>query len=296
MKKIAVGIGVILGFTLLQPVQAQEKQPSIVIIDTAVDKTFSQLNDKIIYELCIVEGSSICPNGKQRQEGLGSATLPSSQALKNGFEHGTIMSLVANQVNPNINIIFIRIAGMERNGKMGTFTAQRSINDALSWVVANKEQYNIVSVSSSVAQSMASLNSGTNYCPIRADHNALISNINKLQQLGVPTIFPSGNNGDKTRIAFPACIEQAVAIGGAGEDGSVPKNFNAGDLVDFYAMAWYTTPIKRFAGTSASAAAFSAFWAKNYKGSYAATYEYLKSISKPAFGNVTKGSFVTVIE
>jgi len=291
MKKIAVGVALIFGFTLLQPINAQAANESIVIIDTAIDTSIPVLKNKVIYEACFVE-SGTCANGKTSAEGSGTATMPSLEALSNGFEHGTIMALIANQINPDVNIIFIRVAGKLSNGRMGTFSADRSITQALNWVVENKNKYNIVSVSSSVATSMAALNTGNNYCPIRSVHNTLINNIDKLSSMGVPVMFPSGNNRDNKRIVFPACIPQAVAVGGATEDDSIPQFFNAGDLVDFYTLAYYNTQVKRAIGTSGATVALSAYWAQNYKGSYQATYDYLKSISKPVTGFVTKGFLV----
>jgi serine protease len=296
MKKIAVGIAVVLGFTLLQPVQAQASSPSIVIVDTAIDTSIPALQNKVVHEVCITESiAAVCPNGTTYQEGKGAATLPSKVALSKDFEHGTIMALIANKINPNANIIFIRVAGLQKNGRAGTFKTEGAIAKALEWTISNKTKYNIVSVSASVATSMASLNAGTNYCPIRPVHAGVISSIDKLISLGVPTIFPSGNNRDSKRIVFPACISQAVAVGGTGEDDSVSPFFNAGDLVDFYALAWYDTQVKRVAGTSGSAVAFSAFWAKNYKGDYQSTYNYIKSIAKTANGVVTTNSFVNVL-
>ena len=122
MKKVAVGIAVVLGFTLLQPVQAQAANESIVIIDTAIDSTRPEFKGKIVQEVCLVE-SGVCPNGTMFQEGAGAASLPVTQAYNNGFEHGTLMSLIALQVNPNVNIIFVRVAGMNpRTQKMNSFS------------------------------------------------------------------------------------------------------------------------------------------------------------------------------
>jgi len=281
MKKIAVGIILVLGFTTLQPAKA-DVAPSIVIVDTAIDSTLPQFSGKLIQEVCIVS-SGTCPNGAKFQEGAGAATLPVTQVYKNGFEHGTIMSLIANQVNPNVNIVFIRIAGINpKNGAMYTFS-HLDVQKALDWVIANKYKYNVVSVSSSVGTHV--LNKTGSYCPIKATHSTLINNINTLISLGVPTMFASGNNGDIARVDFPACIPAAVAV--SGSDFNVDdKDFigtwsNGGPDADFYALGVYNTQVKRAMGTSASTAAFSAYWAKNYKGTYQATYDYLKSITKP---------------
>ena len=90
MKKVAVGIVAVLSLVFLQPVHA-EPSKSIVIIDTAIDSSIPQVKAKLVQEVCILD-RMLCPNGTKFQEGVGAATLPSSQALVNGFEHGTYMS------------------------------------------------------------------------------------------------------------------------------------------------------------------------------------------------------------
>ena len=282
MKKIAVGLIAVFSLVLLQPVHA-EPNKSIVIIDTAIDSSIPQLKAKLVQEVCFI-GSMVCPNGQKFQEGLGSATLPSSQALKGGFEHGTVMALIANQVNPDADIIFVRIAGMLRNGKMDTYSINE-VTKALTWVVNNKQKYNIVAVSASMGNH--NLGTGPNYCPIRKTHAELIGNIDKLSASGVATIFAAGNNRDYSRIDFPACIPQAVAVGAATEDNAMAPYSNAAVEVDFYSLGVFDTQVGRSAGTSAAAAAFSANWAKNYKGTYQSTYDYFVSISKPAVGRTT---------
>lgn len=283
MKKIAVGIIAVFSLVLLQPVHA-EPNKSIVIIDTAIDSSIPQLKAKLVQEVCIL-GSMVCPNGQRFQEGPGAATLPSAQALKGGFEHGTIMALIANQVNPDADIIFIRIAGLTKRGTMDTYSINE-VTKALTWVVNNKQKYNIVSVSASQG-SHSGLRTGTAYCPIRATHAELIGNIDKLSVSGVATIFSAGNNRDYSRIDFPACIPQSVAVGGATEDDAMAPYSNAAPEVDFYSLGAFNTQIGRSVGTSASAAAFSASWAKNYKGTYQATYDYFVSVSKSAVGRST---------
>ena len=105
--------------------------------------------------------------------------------------------------------------------------------------------------------------------------------------LNVATIFAAGNNRDYKRIDFPACITQAVAVGGATEGNSMSPFSNAAPEVDFYFIEVFDINNKTFRGTSASAVAFSAYWTKNYKGTYASTYDYMKSISISAKGRTT---------
>jgi len=282
MKKIAVGIIAVFSLVLLQPAHA-EPNKSIVIIDTAIDSSIPQLKEKLVQEVCIL-GSMVCPNGQRFQEGPGAATLPSAQALKGGFEHGTIMALIANQVNPDADIIFVRIAGLTNRKTMDTYSINE-VTKALTWVVANKQKYNIVSVSAS--QGNHNLGTGLKYCPIRVTHAELIGNIDKLSAAGVATMFSAGNNRDYARIDFPACIPQAVSIGGASEDDAMAPYSNVAPEVDFYSLGAFNTQLGRSVGTSAATAAFSAYWAKNYKGTYQSTYDYFVSVSKSAVGRTT---------
>ena len=283
MKKIAVGIIAVLSLVLLQPVQAQPTK-SIVIIDTAIDSSIPQLKAKIVQEVCILDRMT-CPNGQKFQEGLGSATLLPSQIYSNGFDHGTSMALIANKVNPDVNIVFIRIFGMKANGTRDNASVF-DIEKALSWVILNKEKYNISSVSSSMGSHV--LGTGEKYCPTNATHSGLVGNIDKLLALNVPTIFSAGNNRDYKRIDFPACIPQAVAVGGATEDDFMSPFSNSAPEVDFYFLEVFKVNRSNFRGTSASAVAFSAYWAKNYKGTYQSTYDYFVSVSKKSVGKTTK--------
>lgn len=296
MKKIAVGIAAVIGLSLLAPASAEAKQ-SIVIIDTAIDSTASQIKNNLIHEVCILEIGK-CPNGTQLQEGPGAATLPVSQAYSKGFEHGTIMSSIATSVNPDVSIIFIRIAGIRSNGLIETYT-DRSLLKALDWVVDNKQKYNIVSVSSSMGHHL--LDRGTNYCPIRGTGKQIASNIDKLIAMGVPTIFSTGNGSDLFRIDYPACIPQAISISSVNEktvEGyRISMWANTGPDVDYYALGIYNTAVKRATGTSAAAVAFSAYWSKVYRGNYQDTISYINSMKQPVENSRTKATtFIDVLK
>ena len=284
MKKV-VGLLLILFTAAFLPAVSAEEKPAIAIIDTAVDT--SRVN--VTYEVCILYEIR-CPNKKSFMEGLGAATLPASQLYANGFQHGTIMSTIASAVNKDMNIVFIRIVSMTNTGKQGYYD-ENLVNEALKWVINNKSKFNIVAVSASLGSHK--LKSGTNYCPI---NQALKSSIVSLQGLGVATVFAAGNNYDTARVDTPACTPEAIAIGSVGERGNVENYSNGGPDLDFYALGTYNTTLGRAMGTSAATAAFSAYWAKNYKGSYQTTYDYLKSIGKYAEGNGVKTNlFVNIL-
>jgi len=175
MKKIAVGIAVVLGLTFLTPAEAEIKQ-SIVIIDTAVDMSLPILKEKVVYEVCLMEELR-CPNKKSFMEGTGSATLPPSQAYYGGFAHGTQMSLIANKINPDMNIIFIRIFPMDKYGNVAysSANANSTVKQALDSVIANKSKFNVVAVSASIGQRPTK--TGLNYCSINKFDEGLKTSI-----------------------------------------------------------------------------------------------------------------------
>jgi hypothetical protein len=289
MKKIAVVIVAVFGLTFLQPVQAQIN-PSIAIIDTAIDATVAEAYGKVVYEVCITERSS-CPNGTGFQEGKGAATLNPEQIEKNGFSHGTSMTAIAGQVNPNINVVFIRIVGINPSGTQQQYT-DKSVISALNWVKSNKDNFNIVAVSASVGKS--NFKTLTEYCPVNPE---LRSSIISLQNINVATIFAAGNKYDYSRVDYPSCIAEAISVGATDRNTNrISLYSNGGPDLDFYALGAYRALNKNHAGTSASTVALASYWAKHYKGSYSLTYDYFKSISKETLNSKLKSSnFIDIL-
>jgi len=289
MKKIAVGIVLMLGFASLQTAEANTK-PAIAIIDTAIDSTVKEAYGKVIYEVCITERSS-CPNGTRFQEGAGAAVLSSAQISRNGFDHGTTMSAIASQVNPDINIVFIRIVGINPSGTQQQYT-ENAILSALDWVRSNKDKFNIVAVSASIGN--RNFKSLTNYCPVNP---VLRNSIISLQQINVASIFSAGNAYDYSRVDYPSCIAEAISIGATDKNTNrISLYSNGGSDIDFYALGSYRVLNKNIVGTSASTVAFASYWAKNYKGSYTTTLDDIKSKLKPTENTKIKSTvFVDIL-
>lgn len=271
MKKV-VGLLVILFTAAFLPAVSAEEKPAIAILDTAVDTT--KVN--IAYEVCIMEEKR-CPNKQAFMEGPGSATMIDPV---NGFEHGTYMSAIAQQINPNMNIIFIRIVPATNKGTLGMYT-DNTVNEALKWVIANKAKFNIVATSISFGSNKFSKRG--HYCPVKA---ALQNTIVTLQSMQVASLFAAGNRYDKTRVDYPACVPESVAVGSIGERGNIENYSNTGAELDFYALGTHNVVGKRVMGTSGATAALAAFWAKSYQGSYQSTYDLLKNNSVELAVNV----------
>lgn len=302
MKKIAILLAVIVGVSVVPSQATASPTPTVVIIDTAFDTTVPELQGKVVQEVCVIEGTS-CPNGTGFQEGLGSASLPSSTALSGGFEHGTYMATVATTVNPNANLILIRISGINKKGRMLS-ASPNAVTMALNWVKNNASKYNIVVTSTSLSNT--SFNRGANYCKINAElQNIIVS----LQSINVATAFSAGNTRDRLRVSYPACIPQAIAIGATNYSethNSVVINpislaSAGGPDLDFYALGSWQIRLTRMNGqTSPATAAFAANWAKQAvklgTNDYNAIYNALRANTKPASNQfVSSNLFVDVL-
>lgn len=238
------------------------KVPTLVIIDTAIDTSMSIFKDRIVQEVCIVE-FDVCPNGKSLMEGPGAATLPIEMLSRKDLEHGTQMASLAIKVNPNIKIIFIRIAGIDSKTKLLKPRSHKTVNMALDWVIANQKNFNIQALT--MLQAAYNVNfpkipfymtaPGTDYCPKFPETN---EKINTLMAIGVPAFFPAGNNSDKSRISWPACIPSSVAIGAVFDYGDVASYSNNDlKLIDFYARGNNVVmgPKSKLSGTNGTSGA-----------------------------------------
>ena len=154
-KKILAAFAALI---LIAPVAAKAEtpqQPTLAILDTAIDMTVPSIAKNVVYEACVLEWG-VCPNTKPLMEGPGSATLQHPYVAMNGFEHGT-------QTNPNVKIVFVRIIGNNPDGSRKVAGNQTIVN-ALTWVLQNKDRFNIQAVSMSQSNNILGP-AGTDYCP-----------------------------------------------------------------------------------------------------------------------------------
>ena len=207
-----------------------ETVPTVAILDTALDTSLPIFKDRITYEVCILEWNS-CPNGKSFMEGPGSTVLPYNIISQNGFDHGTQMASVVASISKDVNIVFVRIIGNTSTGGRQVAN-EATVTNALSWVLANKDKYNIKAVS--MSQGHHNLTTLTDYCPSTPNTKNLIQS---LTSNGVATFFPAGNGRDYLKLDWPACITDSISVGATDQyDGiTLYSNFDPVRL-DFYAL------------------------------------------------------------
>jgi hypothetical protein len=234
--------------------------PTVAILDTALDSSLPIFKDRVVHEVCILEWNS-CPNGKNFMEGPGSSALPSNIISSNGFDHGTQMASAAISVNPNIKIVFIRIIGNTAFGGR-QIANEATVTNALNWVLANKDKYNIKSVA--MSQGHHNLTPLADYCPSTPNTKTAITS---LMTAGVATFFPAGNSRDYSRLDWPACITESISVGWSDQYEGIALNGNFDkDRLDFYALGNMQVvfpggSVKNGAGSSISTQIAAATWA-----------------------------------
>jgi hypothetical protein len=274
-------------------------QPTIAILDTALDTSLPIFKDRVLFEACVTQWAS-CPNGLSEMEGVNSSTLKPEWISKNGFNHGTEMASLAVATNPNVNIVFVRIIGANSKG-LRQATGEATVYNALDWVIRNKDRFNIQAVS--MSQGHSSLrNPDPNYCPSTPITE---SKINQLMTAGVPVFFPTGNARNYTKIDWPACIPSSIAIGATMPAGTVAIYSNYDPLLtDFFAQGTTRATtvgntVINVAGTSASTVIAATQWA-TIKASkphltYSQIYDLISKTATPTYNSkVVSGKLINI--
>lgn len=262
------------------------KIPTIAILDTAIDSSDPIFDNRIVYEACVTEWNS-CPNGSSEMEGKGSAAIPREQMLRNGFDHGSQMASIALSVSPKVKVVFVRIIGINSLGNRN-FSGEATIYEALDWVIRNHQKLQIQAVS--LSQGHHSLRLLTDYCP----RTSITENkILRLKELGIPLFASAGNNGDYSRLDWPACIPSAISIGAALTNKTIASYSNRDpNLMDFFApgnkrVLGIGGKFINTSGTSVSTATAASVWAivksRFPEMTYDQVYAYLFNKSTPLF-------------
>ena len=217
--------------TCASTAQAEDSLPAtLVIIDTGIDSSLPIFEGHLIHEVCLLDWY-LCPNGLNSQEGPGSATVQADVMRFNGFDHGTQMASVALSRYANLRFIMVRVVG-NSNAGLRMKVSDDNVARALEWVSQNKEKFNIRAVS--MSQGHRNTSTARKYCPVVP---RVQKTIVQLKSAGIGVFFPTGNQADKKRIDWPACIPEAIAIGAIDEKDEITKYSNMDfALTDMYAL------------------------------------------------------------
>lgn len=240
-RKIIAALVLVLTGALVSTPATASQQKRLVIIDSGVNTELPWVKASLVEEACFVEYGK-CPNGQASMFGPGAAHVSPTLVKDKAMHHGTQMYSVATQVNPNVQVVFIRIVGMSDKGFANSYTT-KSVRLALDWVAENASRLNVGAVTMSIGRSYTEVG-----CPIEPD---LAASVQRLTNNSVAVFASAGNNGNKTKVSYPACIPAVIAVGATdtpyamrGVTGwvtPVMPSSNGGPDLDLYAMGRWTT-------------------------------------------------------
>ncbi len=250
---------------------------SVAVLDTGIDTDHPDLADDLVAEQCFCNDHpsptrGCCPLGGPQQSGAGSA--------EDDEGHGTHTSgiitsggvVAAAGVAPDAGIVAIKVLGSNGSG------ATSSIAAAFDWVVTNHATYGIKVVNASLGDGGEHNNPLASPCTGTPSANA----ISLLDAAGISVFAASGNNAYDDGISEPACVADAISVGGVYDaavgtvgwcgnascttvlcsDASGPDVFvchsNSDEILDILAPDWRTTSpqlgggVAHFGGTSAA--------------------------------------------
>lgn len=294
-KLITAVMAAVLSITTINMAKANPTPATVAILDTALNSSLPVFKDRIVQEVCILEWNS-CPNGKNFMEGPGSAMMNLDQMARNGFNHGTKMAHSSILTNPDIKIVFVRIVGATNTGAR-QITNEAAFVNALNWVIANKNKYNISAVA--MSQGHNNFMPGANYCPTTPLTKNAISTLNSS---GVPVFLPAGNTRNTVKISWPACIVESIAVSASanGDGMAIYSNYDK-NLTDMFALGRLRVfdvngTLFNEDGTSVSTQVAAAIYVglKNKYTSYTKDQilEIMKSTSSPVVSRTVTGYIV----
>ncbi|MGK7900000.1 MAG: S8 family serine peptidase [Hormoscilla sp.] len=167
---------------------------SVAVIDTGLDRTHSLLEENYITGVDFVNG------GNNPIDRIG---------------HGTHVAGIVGARDENIGVApdvgLIGLQVFERNGNAYNST----IEDALEWVLDNREEYNIVAVNMSLGSGFYRSESGVFFDILKDD-------VQRLEDAGITVVSAAGNDykdHEYENLAAPA-IYSTLAVGAVWQDGT----------------------------------------------------------------------------
>lgn len=235
---------------IVHAIQAQENEYdgrgfAVAVLDTGFEAKHPMLKGHVKAEACFssnVKGhsKSLCPNGKERQQGRGAAR-PCAKSI-DSCAHGTHVASIAvgssgkrDGVAPRAKLVAVQVFSRLDNEKdcgsrpvpclLSYWSDQIS---ALEYVYKQRNKYDVAAVNISIGGG-AYKTSCDRQLPAMADI------VRRLRKADVATVVSAGNEGNKNAVSMPACLSAAIAVAASSDRNKIPSWSNYGSLVDLVA-------------------------------------------------------------
>jgi len=142
-------------------------------------------------------------------------TAKPSARVSDPVNHGMAMVEVARRNNPNVPLVLLRSANVDKKGAVGILNGNDFLA-ALKWVDANSSNVSAVSFSYGLSGNMTKPGdcklSPTGLVNISVTDPAIRSTVASLKNKGIPVFVSTGNDSNKKPVAYPACITDTVSV------------------------------------------------------------------------------------
>jgi len=207
----------------------------VAVLDSGLDTDHLNLGDNLIAEACFldndgsIDGSGLCPNGSDRQTGVGAAE---DDAGHGSHVTGIITSngsLGSVGVAPDASIAAIKVtAGPSLSGVFFFFS---EIVAALDYIINNPGfGVQVINIS------LGTWALFTGDCDASTAFNmAGAAAINTLRANGVTAFASAGNNGSSTQMTSPACLSNVISVGASDNTDTASGFTNSNASTDIFA-------------------------------------------------------------
>jgi hypothetical protein len=216
----------------LIPEKGQENRDSIYNINMQTKK-YTSLFVVTLIALFLSSPSSATPNGSvviidsyfdNRTPGAILICIASdkciniakpSKKVSDAVNHGTAMAEVARRNNPNVPLVLLRSANVDKKGAVGILNGNDFLA-ALKWVDANSSNVSAVSFSYGLSGNMTKPGdcklSPTGLVNVKIVDPAIRATVASLKNKGIPVFVSTGNDSNRKPVAYPACITDTVSV------------------------------------------------------------------------------------
>ena len=195
MKKMILVLSVL--FSIISVPSNAVQGGSVVIIDSYFDARVS--NATVV---CIATDK--CIN-----------TAKPSTRVSDAVNHGSAMAEVARRNNPNVPLVLLRSANVDKKGNVGILNGNDFLA-ALRWVDSNSSTIAAVSFSYNLSGNMSKPGdcklSPTGLVDIKVADPAIRQTIASLNSKGIPVFVSTGNDSNRKPVNYPACITDTVSV------------------------------------------------------------------------------------